>query len=218
MKTKNTPFFFFVFVAVFVLSNGCENGGPFGKDRDWPCDEGLTKSMRFVQYGTDIPIEGAQISLYSYSSSEEFPSQVEYRTTDSNGFVTWPCEQAVTDICGEAEGYWDNCGYGYDMNMTWVADGVYELLPKAWAKVIVSDVEPLNEGFFVDVSFPNGGLAETIPDNHPVIRDCVGNKEDFLKFYVRKWDAELEQYINLFHDSISINVAPFDTSEIFFNY
>ncbi|MFN0031659.1 MAG: hypothetical protein ACKVOR_05830 [Flavobacteriales bacterium] len=217
MKNTGEIIFYLALCCGFAFLSGCDGNSLFNNKEEWPCDEGDTKCMRFVQYGTSIPVEGAQVLLYSYAGNEELPSQVDFRTTDANGYVIWPCELAITDICGEAEGYWDNCGYGYDMNMTWVADEVYELLPEAWAKVTVSDSEPFTDEY-VYVSFPIGGLAQHVPDDYPVIRNCVGNKSDFIFFYIGTWNSDENYFVPSYKDSIAINATPFDTIDVIYHY
>jgi hypothetical protein len=205
-------------VILVTFLTGCKGDGLFGDKKEWPCDKGQIKNMQFVQYGTLAPIEGAQVYLYSYAGSEETPSQIQLRTSDVNGRIEWPCEYAVTEICAEAEDCWDECGYGYDMNMTWVADGVYEMLPKAWAIITVVDDEPLNPDQLVFIGYVYGGsLPDPLWNGHTVIRECVGNRQDVLKFYVKEWIEE-DYYNTIYQSSIDVLVQPLDTLTYVFHY
>ena len=50
------------------------------------------------------------------------------------------------------------------------------------------------------------------------IRDCVGNMDDNIWFYVREIPFGETAYVNVYKDSIAINVAAFDTLEYTFHY
>jgi hypothetical protein len=206
-------------VILVTFLTGCKGDGLFGDKKEWPCDDGDIKTMRFVQYGTLTPIEGAQVYLYSYAGSEEWPSQMQFKVSDANGYVAWPCEYAVTEICAEAEGCWDDCGYGYDMKMTWVADGIYELFPQAWAKITVVDDEPLNPEYLVFVGDPMwSSPSEPIGNGMTEFRECVGNRPDLLRFWVNEWDNDITDYTLAYVDDVPINIAAFDTLVYTFHY
>ncbi len=207
------------FIALTSLFYRCKDGGLFGnKKDDWPCDEGDTKTMQFVQYGTLAPIEGATVYLFSYENNSDTPSNIEIKTSDANGNVEWPCELAVSGYCAEADGCWDDCGYGYSMNMTWVADGIYELLPQAWVKVTVIDDLPLNPEHYVLVAPIRGSSTEVMVSGFTELMQCVGNRNDYLYFGVSEWIDEGEHWSILYTDSLEIQVSPLDTLEYTYHY
>jgi hypothetical protein len=208
------------FVSLTSLFYSCKDGGLFGnKKDDWPCDEGDTKTMQFVQYGTLAPIEGATVYLFSYENNSDTPSNIEIKTSDANGNVEWPCELAVSGYCAEADGCWDDCGYGYSMNKTWVADGIYELLPKAWVKVTVIDDVPLNPEHHVLVE-PIRGYAngEVMVSGFTEVIECVGNRNDFLYFFVCEWTGQANEVSIIYTDSLDVLVSPLDTLEYTYHY
>ncbi len=218
---KNTPLPIVCSIALSMLLSGCDGDGIFNHKEEWPCNEGNTKCMQFVEYGTLDPIPGATVYLFSYENNSDTPSNIEIKTSDANGNVEWPCELAVSGYCAEADGCWDDCGYGYSMNMTWVADGIYELLPKAWMKVTVIDDEPLNPEHYVRVSYIRGGsLPDVVGNGFTEIRQCIGNRHDFLNFYVSEWIDEEGSgyYTTVYKDSLDVLVSPLDTLEYTYHY
>ncbi len=208
-------------VGLALILYSCDDDGLFNRKEEWPCDDGATKCMQFVEYGTLSPIEGATVYLFSYENNSDTPSNVEIKTSDANGYVDWPCELAVSGYCAESEGCWDDCGYGYSMNMTWVADGIYELLPKAWVKVTVIDDEPLNPEQYVLVEPIRGSSnPEVMVSGFTEVMQCVGNRHDFLNFYVSEWIDEEEggYYSIVYKDSLDVLVSPLDTLEYTYHY
>lgn len=182
------------------------------KDRHLLCGDNNQIEMRIVEYGTQVPIEGADVYLIVTDGMGNNPSVVENFVTDHSGLVSWSCDLDVESICAQKPDlYYGSCGQGYSLGMTWVADGVYELFPHAWVKVTAVDVEPFNpDVMIVAVPPASGGSGDWVflLNNESSVMPAFGNMNDEVLYSIRPFSNDTSYYAS----SISVFVGAFDTT------
>jgi len=186
------------------------------KKEDWPCEGSQDQSLQVVEQFTGRSVEGATAFLVSKPNGS-VPEGAYNLTTDSYGRITWNCSWGVTHVCVEAgEAYWDVCGSGYSLQDDFLADGYYELKPKAWVHINFVDTLPLNPEIKVaafteyDDSYEAEGL---IPGGFYDILGVVGSVHSAVRF--RRFDIDGD-YIT--GDLVEMNVPAGDTSEYTYKY
>ena len=187
------------------------------KDRHPLCGDNDQIEMKIVEYGTHVPIEGAEVYLIVTDDMGNNPSIVEDFETDHSGVVSWPCDMHVESICAQKpESYYGSCGQGYSLGMTWVADGVYELFPHAWVKVTAIDEEPTNPELIVLALPPTTGGSNLVAiyNEENYLFEAYGNFNDEL--YYKVVDPITDSI--LFSTTLNIYSCAFDTTEYVISY
>lgn len=190
------------------------------KDRNPLCGKNDTEvEMRIVEYGPQTPIEGAEVYLIVTDEMGNNPSIVDSYVTDHSGLITWPCDWEVESICAQKPDlYYGSCGQGYDIGMTWVVDGVYELYPHAWIKVTAMDEMPIIQDQYLRISQPVGGDGNdftNLQNSEAAVLSAFGNLEDFLFYSIR---SSIDPDTIILYDSIEIYCSGFDTTEYIVHY
>ena len=187
-----------------------------GKREDWPCNEGRVKCLRVVEQSTGVPVEGAQVFLVQKNLTS-VPEAGYNLVTDSYGNVEWDCSWAITDVCVEAgESYWDACGSGYTLNDDFLADGYYELRPKAFVRMNLIDTLPLNPELRVVAFSDYGDTYEAeglVPSGYFAHIGVVGGVNSILR--VKRF-AHSDDFIS--SEALEVLVAPGDTIELNYFY
>jgi len=187
-----------------------------GKQEEWPCNEGRVKCLRVVEQSTGVPVVGAHVFLVQKTMSS-VPEAGYNLVTDNYGNVEWDCSWAITDACVEAgEGYWDACGSGYTINDDFLADGYYELRPKAFVLVNIIDTLPLNPELRVVAFSDYGDTYEAdglVPQGYFAHLGVVGGLNSILR--VKRF-SHGDDFIS--SDVLEVHVPPNDTLEITYRY
>lgn len=186
------------------------------KNDDWPCNEGRVKCLRVVEQSTGVPVVGAQVFLVQ-KTMNSVPQAAYNLVTDNYGNVEWDCSWAITDVCAEAgDGYWDACGSGYALNDDFLADGYYELRPKAFVRMNLIDTLPLNPELRVVAFSDYGDTYESeglVPQGYYGHLGVVGGVNSILR--VKRF-ANGDDFIS--SDMLEVQVPPGDTLELTYSY
>lgn len=182
----------------------------------WPCDNGRVKCLKVVEQQTGLAVPGARVFLVSKTSSS-VPEAAYNLTTDVFGKVEWDCQWAVTDVCVEpGENYWDECGSGYTLNDDFLADGYYEVRPKAWVRINLIDTLPLNPELRVVAFSDFSDTYETeglVPGGYFGHLGVVGGVPSILRI---KHYMNGDDYVN--STMLELTVPPRDTVELNYTY
>jgi len=174
--------------------------------------------MRIVQYGTYIPIEGATV-YHNYGGCGGFGqvnsvyTLIDVEVTDSTGYVQWDKDAGVTDICAEAEGYYGSCGYGTQLNMPKVKDGLYRLTSNAWIKFNIVDDVPYNSDTKIYVSTPWDSDFDLLVISFRLL-PYAGFRNDSL--FVAKRSILTDSLISI--ETVYPYVSAFDTLDYIYHY
>jgi hypothetical protein len=214
MRKRNI--FFPSLAAIFILLVCIVTVHACRKRVEWACSESRIREIRVVEQSTGRPIEGATVYLVSKPNGS-VPEAAYNLTTDQYGRIEWECSWAITHLCSEAgEKYWDQCGSGYAIQDDFLADGYYELKPRAWVRINMVDTVPLSSHLQLaafsdyDDSFDAEGL---VPGGYYDVLGVVGGVNSTLR--IRCFDADGD-YVS--GSMMEVFAAPGDTTEYTYFY
>lgn len=175
----------YICFALCLILSACD------KDRD-----NTSASGRVLQYGTNIPIEGAEVYLQrcsgdgTFSGSSFFCEIIDTIITTTNGEYDFPdiSTDGIYLVTGEADQY-----YEYQSNLTVrerqanVNDII--LTPYAWVELYIVNENPVDEYDQVQIASELGLSWTTfsgIDISEQIIFQSRGNTEGFIRWDVSK--------------------------------